>query len=94
MSGYAVRVNTQGQYHADTGKWTKGQTTKGTSDIHACFAGRHLSIEIKTGRDVLSDAQKETQRKVEEAGGIYLVASDFDSFLTWWKQTFKDSSPT
>ena len=61
--GYATRINTTGQMRQ--GKWVKGTTSKGTADIHACLIGVHYSIEVKIGKDRLSEYQKDTQRKVE-----------------------------
>lgn len=81
--GYATRINTQGQFR--DGRWTKGTTAKGTADVHACFQGRHLSIEVKVGRDVISDAQRLTAEEITRAGGVYFVARDLNSFLTWFE---------
>lgn len=80
---YATRIQSQGQYSPKLDKWVKGKTTKGTADIHAIAHGRHLSIEVKIGRDRQSDHQKEAQRQIENAGGMYFVARDFQSFVDW-----------
>jgi hypothetical protein len=76
---YAVRINTQGQYREGLG-WTKSSTKRGTADIHAIVEGEHISVEVKIGRDRLSEEQEETQRLIELAGGTYIVARDFQSF--------------
>lgn len=81
--GYAVRINTQGQYNEKIGKFTKGTTTKGTADIHACLNSIHYSIEIKIGKDSLSKYQEATQAKIEAAGGLYFVAKSYQSFHDW-----------
>lgn len=81
QGGYAVRINTQGQYDQATGKWRKGMTRRGTADIHACWKGKHYSIEIKTGKDRLSPEQIETQKDVHRAGGIYIVAGCLDDVV-------------
>ncbi len=80
---YAVRINTQGQYNEKLGKWTKCHTTRGTADIHACINGLHLSIEVKIDQDKQSDYQKETQRQIVKARGLYIIAKDFQGFLDW-----------
>lgn len=82
--GYAVRINTQGQFNEKLGKWTTGTTRRGTADVHAVAFGLHLSIEIKIGRDRLSDAQRATAEDVERAGGRYFVARDFETFYAWF----------
>jgi hypothetical protein len=84
--GYAVRINTQGQYNEKLGKWTKSTTKLGTADIHACLNGIHISIEVKIGKDTLSEYQVKTQDQVKAAGGRYFVAKDFQSFWEWVNQ--------
>ncbi len=82
--GYAVRINTQGQYNEGLGRWTKSQTRKGTADVHAILNGQHLSIEIKVGKDQLSDDQRKTAYEVEKAGGRYYVDRNFETFWQWF----------
>ena len=79
--GYAVRIQSQGQYDPKRGIWRKGQTRKGTADIIACIDEKFVSIEIKTGRDKQSPEQKRTQDDVDRAGGQYWIIRDFDIFL-------------
>jgi|ERR1700757_1954503 len=81
---YAVRINTTGQYVAKLDKWVKGSTTRGTADIHATIKGRHVSIEIKFGRDKQSLNQLKVQKQVEDAGGVYIIVKDFASFYNWY----------
>ena len=66
------------------GKWTKGQGTKGTADISSTINGKSVKIEVKYGRDVQSEVQKQYQNKIETAGGIYYIARDFDKFVEWY----------
>lgn len=91
--GYAVRINTQGQFNEKLGKWTTGTTRRGTADVHAVAFGLHLAIEIKVGRDRLSDAQQATAEDVEQAGGRYFVARDFETFYAWFA-TLADAHPS
>ena len=86
--GYAVRINTQGQYKENIGKWVKGSTTKGTADVHAVVNGKHLSIEVKIGRDRQSEAQKQTEERIIQAGGLYFIARDLPSFIKWFYEKF------
>jgi hypothetical protein len=79
--GYAVRIQSQGQYDSKRGIWRKGTTRKGTADIIAAIRGRFVSIEIKTGRDKQSEAQRRTETDVKQAGGIYWVIRNFEGFL-------------
>jgi hypothetical protein len=96
----AERIGNQGQYREGAkiqvgtgeieytkqlpGKWTKGQGTKGTADISATINGKSVKIEVKYGKDIQSEVQKQYQNKIETAGGIYYIARDFDTFVEWY----------
>ena len=81
--GYAVRINVQGQWNESLGRFTKSQTRKGTADIHACYKGRHISIEVKHGKDKMSKEQIATKNDVHASGGFYMIAR---SFQTWYDE--------
>ncbi len=66
-------------------KWIPGQGTKGTADIHAVIRGRAVKIEVKHGRDRQSEAQKQYQKTVESAGGLYIITRTFEEFLKQYK---------
>lgn len=93
FNGYqAERINTMGvarEKKRTDGKvigvtWTKGTTTAGSADISATIRGRSVKIEVKVGKDRQSEAQKRYQESIERAGGVYLIARDFDSFVEWF----------
>jgi len=65
-------------------QWIKGSGTKGTADISATIAGKSVKIEIKVGKDRISDHQRQYQNDVERSGGVYLIVKDFCSFLQWY----------
>lgn len=67
--------------------WAQSHMTVGTADISATIRGRSVKIEVKAGADRQSDAQRNYQRDIERAGGIYYIARDFDTFLLWYRQT-------
>jgi hypothetical protein len=97
--GQAERISSQGQYREGAkiqvgsgimahtkqlpGKWTPGQSTKGTADISATIRGRSVKIEIKQ-KDKQSEAQKQYQQAIENAGGVYIIVRDFDTFMVWY----------
>lgn len=94
--GQAERISIAGRAHEVKNmagrcvgiRWTQSHMTKGTADISATIGGRSVKIEVKIDRDRQSEAQREYQRQVEAAGGIYYIARDFESFVAWYKKTF------
>ena len=68
-------------------KWIKGTGQNGTADISATIKGRSIKIEIKckaTGDNYQSDEQKAYQKKIEQAGGVYVIARTFADFYKWY----------
>lgn len=63
-------------------KYIPGNSTKGTADISATINGRSVKIEVKINKDRMSEAQKKYKENIERAGGVYIIARDFDTFLT------------
>ena len=98
FNGYqAERINTMGTARENKrtdGKvigvtWTKGTSTAGSADISATIRGRSVKIEVKVGKDRQSDAQKRYQESIERAGGVYMIARDFDTFVEWFDEFVK-----
>ena len=69
-------------------EWVYSTGTKGTADISAIIGGRSVKIEVKHGRDRMSDAQRRYQEDVEKAGGIYFIVRDFQEFFDWYNKEF------
>jgi hypothetical protein len=44
---------------------------------------------VKIGADRQSQAQKDYQKDVEAAGGLYYVAKDLTTFVQWYTNTFE-----
>jgi len=102
LSGYqAERINSAGRYidgkkrfvdvlgmnrSVGSGKWVPGTTTPGSADVSAVILGRAIKIEIKFGKDKLSEAQERYRDSIESAGGVYIVAKTFDGFIEWYDQ--------
>jgi len=89
--GDAQRINTTGTARRMDGKmkWTPSGMRKGTADIHAIVSGRAVSIEVKIGRDKMSEAQHRERDRVERAGGLYYVAKSMAGFIEWYQRTFQ-----
>lgn len=66
--------------------WTPTTGTKGSADISATIAGRSVKIEVKIGTDRMSAAQVAYGESVTRAGGVYIVARDFEGFLSWYDE--------
>lgn len=69
-----------------TVKWIKSSSQNGTADISATIKGRSVKIEVKctgTGDNYQSQDQRDYQRKIEQAGGVYVIARDFTGFYKW-----------
>lgn len=69
--------------------WIKSTATPGSADIAATINGRSVKVEVKIGADRQSRAQKDYQRAVEQAGGLYVIAKDFESFIEWYNKTIE-----
>jgi len=104
FSGWqAERISTTGRYvvekggkdqifnrNFDKGKYIKGTGTNGSADISATIKGRSVKIEVKYGKDIQSQAQKDYQTSIESAGGVYVIARDFDSWKEWYDNFIKN----
>ncbi|GAB6395249.1 MAG: hypothetical protein MdMp024_1572 [Bacteroidales bacterium] len=78
---FAGRVNTTGTYNHKLRKYIHSSARKGMADITAVVNGRHVSIEVKTGRDRPRPEQMRAKQEIEAAGGIYIFVRSFDDFL-------------
>lgn len=83
MKGESV-VDVIGIQRNFNGKYIPGTGLNGTADISATICGRSVAVEVKIGKDRQSDAQKEYQQRIENAGGLYVIAKDFQSFYDWY----------
>lgn len=51
--------------------------------------GRHLEIEVKVGKDRLSEYQQRHLEDLERAGALFFIAKNFDEFYNWFKTLSK-----
>ncbi len=103
--GNANRINVQGQprkerialafgNYREVLRFTPSTTNKGTADLHCIIGGRHVSIEIKIGKDTLSEHQLKEMNRVTAAGRLYFVARDMASFVKYYKSNFEQQKET
>ncbi len=65
-------------------KFIPSTTKRGTADLHCIVNGKHVSIEIKIGRDLMSLNQYAEKQRIEKAGGIYIVIHTIEEFFEWY----------
>lgn len=65
-------------------KWVKGTTTKGSADISAIISGKAVKIEVKVGKDRIRPDQITYAQSVIQAGGVYIIARNFEEFYQWY----------
>jgi VRR-NUC domain. len=78
LGGSADRINNGAVYDPVRKTFRKGGTRRGIADIDAILRGRSLKIEVKFGKDRMSEYQKAYKADIERAGGVYLVAHTFE----------------
>ncbi len=82
--GFASRVNNGGTWRKDIGKYTPSGSKRGISDIIGTYKGISLMVEVKIGRDKMSDHQERVKAEHEAAGGLWFTAHDFAEFKSWF----------
>lgn len=83
-----ARINTTGIYDEKLGRYRKSGSTNGVEDINCTYPlnvkgitiGLTIAIEVKIGKDVMSDDQKKRKQRIELAGGIYIIAKEMEQF--------------
>ena len=86
--GFATRLNSTGTYRADLNKFVPSQQVSGMPDVLAVVNGQSVFVEVKAGKDRLSDAQKQTHTALANAGAAIYVAYNFEGFNAWFTANF------
>ena len=81
---FSSRLNNTGIYDKRMNRYRPGTSRKGLPDILATYQGKSLMIEVKTGRDRMSEHQEKIRDEQNKSGGLYFVAHDFTTFKTWF----------
>lgn len=71
-----------GRMHLGRGQYLPG-SNKGHADVCSIINGTFTAIEIKM-KDSQSLAQKSYQKQVEDNGGKYFIALNFQTFYEWY----------
>lgn len=77
----AYRINNVGIYDEAKGVHRRANTEKGIPDVLGVIKGRFLAVEVKAGRDKMSEDQLKRKFEIEKAGGIYIEARSTDGFI-------------
>lgn len=83
-AGYSYRVGKV--------KYIPGTSTNGTADISATICGMAIKIEVKFRKDRQSPAQKEYEKSIKTAGGVYYIARDLQSTYDWLNRVIEHLS--
>ncbi|GAB2542814.1 VRR-NUC domain-containing protein [Spirosoma aerophilum] len=86
--GYATRLQSTGTYRDDLKKYVPSQQRAGMPDVLAVVDGRAAFVEVKVGKDKLSEVQKQTISDLERAGARVYVAQTFEGFQEWFTAYF------
>ncbi len=77
QKGVKAWRNNTGAYKTESGGFVR-YGEKGSPDIIVCHRGDLIGIEAKVGKNIQSEAQKQWQYELEEAGGLYLIVRSLE----------------
>jgi hypothetical protein len=81
---FCSRLNNTGIYDHRINRYRPGTSRKGLPDILATYKGMSLMIEVKAGKDRMSDHQEKIMQEQQQSGGLYYVARNFSDFKEWF----------
>lgn len=83
------RVNNTGIWDEKKKLFRRAHTEKGLPDVWAIVRGRACCVEVKAGRDKLSEDQLKRKFEIERAGGLFYEARSTDGFSVWFTGILK-----
>ena len=90
---FAEKIQSMGRtIFKDQPIYVRNSNTTGQADLSLIVYGKAIKVEVKckrTGDRYQNEAQKRYQRKVERAGGIYIIIRDFAQFKYWFDNYLK-----
>lgn len=81
---FSSRLSNTGVYDARLGQYRATTAKKGLPDVLGTYNGRSLFIEVKYGKDRMSEHQKKIESEQTASGGLYFAAHDFTTFKLWF----------
>lgn len=73
-----------GIYDRKLGKFRPGTNRKGLPDIIGTFQGKSIFVEVKFGRDKMSEHQEKVRDEQTASGGLFYLAHNFTEFKDWF----------
>lgn len=84
---FASRLNNTGIFR--NGRYTRSTARRGLPDVLITAPdGRSIFVEVKVGRDRMSEHQERVQQEQQQAGGIYLTIRTFAQFYDWYNEHY------
>jgi hypothetical protein len=80
---FVSRVNNTGIYDRRLNRYRPGTSRKGLPDIIATHKGKSIFVEVKHGRDRMSEHQEKIMKEQERSGGLWFTAHNFTEFKDW-----------
>ncbi|GEM_PF-5208880 len=86
---FAEKICSMGRSVEKDGKFifVPNNNTTGQADLSLTILGKSIKVEVKckwTRDKYQNKAQKNYQRQIEKAGGIYLLVREFSEFKIWF----------
>jgi hypothetical protein len=86
---FATHLGSTGAYRVNWQRLVSWQQQVELPDVFAVVGGRAMLIEVKHGKDQLSEARKRTIFELQKAGALIYIAHEFESFYYWFEQNIK-----
>ena len=77
LRGHFFWRNNSGTFKTERGGFYR-MGTPGAPDIIGCVQGKMVGIEIKNERGQLSETQESFRSRLQQVGGIYIVARSIE----------------
>jgi hypothetical protein len=81
---FVSRLNNTGVFDKRLMRYRPTTSRKGLPDVVCTYKGKSIFIEVKYGRDQLSEHQEKIRDEQTASGGLYHVARDFETFKQWF----------
>lgn len=77
---FVSRINNTGIYDKQLQRFRPGTSRKGLPDVVCTWRGKSIMIEVKHGRDRMSEHQERIKQEQERSGGLFFICHSFDEF--------------